>query len=127
HGDTDFLDSEHLKLWVAGDTHFYLSAFTNTQMLVDSKYALFGAYIKSAAIYKCPEYRSLPHPLTASALQGSLPAPRRPDLKIRSYSLNAFMGWAVDSAELSGSYTVFQKTSDLAQPANLFTFQDVHP
>src|SRR6185369_4595205 len=96
-------------------------------MLVDSEYALFGAYIKSAAIYKCPEYRSLPHLLTASALQGSLPAPRRPDLKIRSYSLNAFMGWAVDSAELSSSYTVFQKTSDLAQPANLFTFQDVHP
>jgi prepilin-type N-terminal cleavage/methylation domain-containing protein len=127
HGDTDFLDEEHIKLWVAGDTHFYLSAFTNTQMLVDSKYALFGAYLKSVAIYKCPEYRSLPHAVTAASVPGLLPDPRRPDVKIRSYSLNAFMGWAVEPEELSSSYTVFRKTSDLAQPANLFTFQDVHP
>jgi len=129
HGVPAFLDVEHIKLWVGGDTHFYLPAFTNVQMLLDPQYAVFGAYLKLAATYKCPEYRRLLSFATAFAIQGTPPDARRPDVKIRSYSLNAYMGWALGSEELTGGYTIFHKTSDLAQasPACLFTFQDVHP
>ncbi len=128
HGEPAFLEEEHIKLWVGGDNHFYLPAFTNVQMLLDSQYAVFGAYLKSAATYKCPEYRSLPLSSPSSAIQGT-PSDdaRRPDVKIRSYSLNAFMGWALGSEELTAGYTIFRKTSDVSQPASLFTFQDVHP
>src|SRR5438093_7770564 len=66
HGDPAFLDEQHIKLWVGGDTHFYLPAFTNVQLLLDSQYAVFGAYLKSAATYKCPEYRSLPSSSTGA-------------------------------------------------------------
>jgi len=92
HGEPAFLDEEHIKLWVAGDNHFFLPAFTNVQMLLDPQYALFGAYLKSAATYKCPEYRSLPLSSAGSATQGPPPDARRPDVKIRSYSLNAYLG-----------------------------------
>jgi len=127
HGDPDFLEEEHLKLWVAGDTHFYLPAFTNVQLLLDSQYAVFGAYLKSAPTYKCPEYRGLTPASIAAANQGTPQEARRPDVKIRSYSLNSYIGWALGSEELTAGYTIFRKMSDLAQPAGLFTFQDVHP
>jgi len=127
HGDPAFLGEEHIKLWVGGDNHFYLPGFTNVQMLLEPEYALFGAYHKAASAYKCPEYRSLPSSSTGSATEGTPPDARRPDIKIRSYSLNAYMGWAVVSEDLTVGYTLFHKTSDVPQPASLFTFQDVHP
>jgi hypothetical protein len=129
HGDPAFLEEEHLKLWVEGDNHFYLPAFTNVQMLLDPQYALFGAYLKSAATYKCPEYRSLPFSSGGTATLGLPPDPRRPDVKIRSYSLNSYMGWVLGPEELTAGYRIFRKTSDLAvaSPAILFAFQDVHP
>ena len=127
HGDPAFLDEEHTKLWVGGDNHFYLPGFTNVQMLLEPEYALFGGYLKVAAAYKCPEYRSLPSSSAGSATEGTPADARRPDVKIRSYSLNAYMGWALGSEELTVGYTIFHKTSDVTQPASLFTFQDVHP
>ena len=123
HGEPASLDPEHLKFWVAGDTHFFLPAFTNIQMLLDPQYALFGPYLKSALTYKCPEYRKLPVSSTA------VDAPRRPEVKIRSYSLNCFMGWALAPEELSGHFKIFLKSSDITEvsPSGLFIFQDVHP
>ena len=123
HGEPASLDPQQIKLWVAGDTHFFLPAFTNVQMLLDPQFALFGAYLKSASTYRCPEFRSV---------RGSsdlLDAPRRPEVKIRSYSLNCFMGWVLASDELTGNYKIFQKTSGIGQvsPSGLFLFQDVHP
>ncbi len=125
HGDPAFLEDEHLKLWVEGDTHFYLPAFTNVQMLLDPQYALFGAYLKSAATYRCPEYRNLP--ASYAGMQETPPEVRRPEVKIRSYSLNAYMGWVLSPDELTGNYMIFHKTSDVSQPASQFAFQDVHP
>src|SRR5213592_5090899 len=46
------------KFWVPGDDHFYYPAFTNAQWLTDSRYAMFAPYLRSAAIYKCPEDKS---------------------------------------------------------------------
>ena len=123
HGEPASLDEAHLKIWVTGDTHFYLPGFTNLQMLLDPQFALFGAYLKSAATYRCPEFRSLPPSTNPPDTS------RRPEEKIRSYSLNSYMGWALASTELTANYKVFRKTSDMtpASPSSLFLFQDVHP
>jgi len=56
--------------------------------------------------------------------------------KLRSYSLNAFAGWADQTGSgwdtrlcPLGTYQVFKKTTDIVgiSPADLFSFQDVYP
>jgi prepilin-type N-terminal cleavage/methylation domain-containing protein/prepilin-type processing-associated H-X9-DG protein len=107
------------RLWVAGDSHFYLPAFTNTEYLVNPAYAAFGSYLRSPAIYKCPEDKAL------------LKRPEAPvgPPQIRSYSMNAYLGWATDEAELTPGYRVFRKTADYGggSPAQLFVFLEAHP
>ena len=124
HGESSSPLLKNSRLWVLGDTHFYQPAYTNADFLLDPRYAAFGAYLKSAAIYKCPEDRSS---VSTSESPGSGSSGRAP--KIRSYSLNGYMGWAVDKAELTPGYRIFHKRSDLASgvPSGLFLFQDVHP
>jgi prepilin-type N-terminal cleavage/methylation domain-containing protein/prepilin-type processing-associated H-X9-DG protein len=106
------------RTWVGGDTHFYLPAFTNTQFLVDERYAAFGAYITTASIYKCPEDHSR---LQRSGAAG-VP-------QVRTYAMNAFLGWDSDPEELSPGYRVYRRDADLGvdSPARLFVFQEVHP
>jgi len=116
HSNPD--DHSGPKTWVAGDTHFYLPAYTNTQFLLNPDYAAFGGYLQSAAVFKCPEDRSV---LKRSGVKGTP--------QIRSYSMNAFLGWTGEAGELDSGYRFFAKSSDLdaASPAGLFVFQDVHP
>jgi prepilin-type N-terminal cleavage/methylation domain-containing protein len=106
------------KFWVAGDSHFYYPARTNANFLTDPEYALFSPYLPTAPIYKCPEDKGV---VTES---GGTKVPH-----IRSYSMNAYVGWAVDPRELSQSYRIFAKASDLSalSAADIFVFQDVHP
>jgi prepilin-type N-terminal cleavage/methylation domain-containing protein len=107
------------RLWVGADDHFFLPAYTNTQYLVDPKYAAFAGYLAAPAIYKCPEDRSL---LTREGVP-------TPQPQIRSYSMNAYMGWILDRNELSPQHRVFAKMSDLnaVSPSQFFVFQEVHP
>jgi len=109
-----------IKLWVTGDSHFFAPAFTNEDFLLDPHLAAFAPYLQSAATFKCPEDRSRYRDPFPPFVESNRP-------RIRSYSLNCFLGWAVDPKELTPNYEVFLKTSDLASPAKLFTFQDVHP
>jgi len=104
--------------WVPGDDHFYYPAFTNAQWLTDPKSAMFAPYLRSAAIYKCPEDRS------SIKVPGVGKFPH-----VRSYSMNAYVGWAVNPDELDRHYRVFTTTADMVgpSPANIFVFQDVHP
>lgn len=106
------------KFWVPGDSHFYLPAFTNASLLTDSDYAAFGPYLPTPSIYKCPEDKGV---VTESS-GAKVP-------HIRSYSMNAYLGWAVDPKELNLSFRIFVKASDLntVSVANIFAFQDVHP
>jgi prepilin-type N-terminal cleavage/methylation domain-containing protein len=110
------------RTWIAADDHFYYPPYTNTQYLVDPQYAAFGGYLSVASIYKCPEDRSVLK--RAEDPEDAVAAPQ-----IRSYSLNAYMGWVSARTELSAQHQVFQKRSDIAavSPANLFVFQEVHP
>lgn len=122
-GDGD-ADKDH-KFWVLGDAHIDptapdrpLEAFTNKLFLIDPSYAAFASYLKTPALYKCPSDR------------GKVDFQNQMITKIRSYSLNSYMGWAVapERYHLDTS-TEFAKTSDLAQgsPQGLFLFLDGNP
>ncbi len=106
------------KFWVPGDDHFYYAAFTNAQWLTDSRYAMFAPYLRSAALYKCPEDKR------ASKIPGIGNLPH-----VRSYSMNAYVGWTVNPDELDSHYRVFASITEMVgpSPANIFVFQDVHP
>jgi prepilin-type N-terminal cleavage/methylation domain-containing protein len=109
-------ESTFTKFWVPGDDHFYYPAFTNAQLLVDPRYALFASYLGAPALYKCPEDKGIVN----VAKVGKVP-------HVRSYSMNQYVGWSLGPDELNPNYRAFGKTSDLRAPANIFVFQDVHP
>ncbi|PYI80413.1 MAG: hypothetical protein DME26_21680, partial [Verrucomicrobia bacterium] len=102
-------------LWVMGGNHFWIPPFTNTDYLLSQSKALFGEYVKTAQIYKCPSDKSL-YFWTSAA-------------KIRSYSMNGYMAAGNLPEVKAGHYKLFKKLSDVssAHPNNLFLFQDVNP
>jgi prepilin-type N-terminal cleavage/methylation domain-containing protein/prepilin-type processing-associated H-X9-DG protein len=123
--------STSLKLWIQG--YFWNpSDQTNVNYMLDPKYALFGNYLKSEKVYMCPSDKP-------TVQMGAATYP-----KIRSYSLNVYVGYALDYGEgwdrrlvpydTIGSfrrpnYKVFKKHSEIIRnmPAGLFLFMDVHP
>jgi len=104
-------------LWVLGESHFYEPAFTDTRFLVHPAYASFAAYLRDPAIYKCPADQS-----TFSF--GGTMSP-----KIRSYSMNSYLGWHRPPGELTEGYLIVKRLPQLARigPAQSFLFQDVLP
>ena len=112
------------KLWIQG-AFYYAEANTNSTYLLDPRYALFANYIRALKIYLCPTDREM---VTVSG---------KPYPKIRSYSLNAYLGWTgtwdnrlgpVDSRR-NPVYRVFKKHGELVPPlpGGVFIFQDVNP
>jgi prepilin-type N-terminal cleavage/methylation domain-containing protein len=104
-------------LWVLGDFHNFLPAFTNEQYLINPRYALFARYLTGKQIYKCPSDR------TTYVLSGGRPVPQ-----VRSYSLNSYLG-ATRSLDryMSPRYRVYRNTGEIRNPSSTFTFQDVTP
>lgn len=88
----------------------------NEALVIDPKYALFAPYVSSASIYQCPSDRALP--------SESQPLAK----KVRSYSLNWFLGWT-ESANVPplSDHVLFRKSSDLSlgPPSGVFAFLDV--
>jgi prepilin-type N-terminal cleavage/methylation domain-containing protein/prepilin-type processing-associated H-X9-DG protein len=106
-----------LKLWVQG-AFYYPEANTNATYILDPKYALFANYIRTTKIYLCPTDRN-----TVIVNGQNYP-------KLRSYALNAYLGWVGGwDSRLSSLYKVFKRHSELvpAMPSGVFTFQDVNP
>ena len=104
-------------LWVLGDYHNFVSAFTNEIYLLDPRYAAFARYLKTKGVYKCPSDS------TTYVLNHGRPVPQ-----IRSYSLNVYLApRAGVSQHISSRYRVFGKSTDIPFPANTFTFMDVTP
>src|SRR5258706_199652 len=105
------------RLWVQG--YFFNAADnTNTTLMLDPKYALFGNYLKTIKVYVCPSDRPA---VTVSGQ--SYP-------RIRSYALNAYAGWVGEwDDRLSPNYRVFKKHSQIVKSmaAGMFTFIDVNP
>jgi prepilin-type processing-associated H-X9-DG protein len=105
------------KLWVQG-AFFNASDNTNSRLILDPNYALFGNYLRTTKVYVCPTDRP-------TVRIGAATYP-----KIRSYALNAYLGWQGDwDSRLSAGYRQFKKAADIGpkMPQGVFTFQDVHP
>jgi len=108
--------------WVAGAMCYetlpewasLYSDSTNTLKLVPGGYGSIGNYTKSPYIYKCPADRSW-------IMIGGQIHPR-----VRSVSMNLFMN--EPRFRDDNSWYVFQKTSDIVDPApaNAFVFADEH-
>ncbi len=106
------------RLWVVGDAHLNPGAMTNRDYLVDARFASFAPYLQDPAIYKCPADRS-------SVEIGGREYPR-----LRSYSLNSYVGWADWVPGFNSSrYWNFRKGSELAagSPSQTLLFLDVSP
>lgn len=120
NGSGSAADLGNRRLWVVGNTHQDVPAFTNREYLLNPKYAAFADYLKSAEIYKCPsDHLTVPlggkeHPTT------------------RSYALNGYLAWEEAQQQaslLSPAFYVFQKTSELSagSPASILQFVDTAP
>jgi len=105
------------KYWVQG-AFYYAPDNINANLLLSPNYALFAPYLKSISVYRCAGDRQ-----TVKVAGRNYP-------KLRSYALNAYVGWEGTFDErLSTSYKIFKKHSEimLPRPGGVFLFQDVHP
>lgn len=105
-------------LWVGGDGHWNEKAFTNTDLLINPKYAQFAPYVRSPGVYRCPADHS----------QVKIEGVMHP--KVRSYSLNSYINWETPTDnDNHPDYQVFTKSSHLAlaNPMNLLTFVETAP
>jgi prepilin-type N-terminal cleavage/methylation domain-containing protein len=106
--------------WVAGSFQASPADATNDVLLFDLQHSLFGPYLRTPAIYKCPTDR-------VKGTHGTDKAPR-----VRSYSMNVYVGWEGSpyrSLPDSKLYSVFKKGAAIRNPSpsNLLVFQEVHP
>jgi prepilin-type N-terminal cleavage/methylation domain-containing protein/prepilin-type processing-associated H-X9-DG protein len=105
------------KLWVQG-TFFHVLNDTNSALLLDPAYALFGSYLQNVKTYLDPTYPN-------NVIVDGVAYP-----KVRSYALNAYLGWTgAWDARLNLGFKVFRQQSELVLPgpARTFTFQDANP
>ena len=105
------------KLWVQG-AFVHTGANTNVNYITNPQYAEFADYVKSTSVYVCPTDRD-------TVKVNNLVYP-----KLRSYSMNAYLGWkGTWDGRLSSAYVVFKKYSRLtaAMPKGTFLFLDVNP
>ncbi len=105
--------------WVAGWLDFSPAPDnTNTQKLLDPKYALLGPYLQTASIFKCPADRS------RVKIGGRL-HPR-----VRSLSMSTAVNCDGSYAWLpSPPYVIYRKLSDFNNPgpSEIFVFIEEHP
>jgi prepilin-type N-terminal cleavage/methylation domain-containing protein/prepilin-type processing-associated H-X9-DG protein len=109
--------------WIRGWLNFDGGNTDNTNYLkligtFDGETALFGRYITTPGVYKCPADRS------AVSIKGG----RYP--RVRSISMSQALGFGSTATWLPPSnYVVFQKDSDIVGmgSANLLVFLDEHP
>jgi prepilin-type N-terminal cleavage/methylation domain-containing protein/prepilin-type processing-associated H-X9-DG protein len=109
--------STQQKLWVLGDYHNFVPAFTNEVYLLDPRYAAFAPYLSTKDVYKCPSDKT-----TFVVSRG------RPIPQVRSYSLNLYLApTATMNNRISTRYRRFRKASDIPSPAHTFAFMDLTP
>jgi prepilin-type N-terminal cleavage/methylation domain-containing protein/prepilin-type processing-associated H-X9-DG protein len=110
------------KLWVQG-AFYNPQDDIDPQLILDQRYALFASYIREGGVYTCPSD------------PGSVIINRKPVPKLRSYELNAWVGWDPTKTgswdDRLGSQTQYRIYTRMRQitspsPAQLFTFIDVY-
>jgi prepilin-type N-terminal cleavage/methylation domain-containing protein len=109
------------KTWVAGSFAGNASDSTNWFLLQDPKSSLFGPYLKSTGIYKCPADKEKGTGGANGAAYGQ---------RVRSYGMSAYTGWDAQRYRTlpHPDYAVFKKTSqyNALSPSDAFQFQDIH-
>jgi len=112
-------DGSRAPNWISGSFESSPNDNTNTFLLTDPKYSVFGPYLKTTAIYRCPSDR------TTVAL-GSKKYP-----VVRSYAMNSHVGWegAVYRDNPVPGFRVFKKSGEMVDPgsSDLFVFMEIHP
>lgn len=107
------------RLWVLGDGHgvMYEATLSDPRFLSDPTLAAFGGYLRASGVYRCPADKS-----TVNINSNTV-------ARIRSYAMNAYIGWTTSPTTLTKNYLIFKQTADLhaMMPSQLFVFQDVHP
>ena len=103
------------KPWVSGMMDFTAgnSDNTNPLKLTNAAYAAIGPYVNSSLLFRCPADPS-------TLLIGGVPK-----LRVRSYSMNAFMGSS--GSQWGPSYRAMTKMSEVSQPSRMFVFLEEHP
>jgi prepilin-type N-terminal cleavage/methylation domain-containing protein len=107
-----------IPTWVAGSFEGRVDDNTNTFLLTDPTRSLFGPYLKSTEIYRCPADR------TMEIVNG------KKQRVVRSYGMNSFVGWegAVYRNNPDQNYRVFKKGTDFVDPgpSQTFVFSEIH-
>jgi prepilin-type N-terminal cleavage/methylation domain-containing protein len=117
-------DPKHPR-WVQGhmkhDTNPSNDPF-NKSLLVDTRYALFGKYIRNPDVYKCPSDTAL------TKYDGHMTN------TVRSYSMNAYVGWDPTVGGFDGQldfvhYVSYKRGADIQKlpPSQLLVFADMNP
>jgi prepilin-type N-terminal cleavage/methylation domain-containing protein len=108
-----------LPTWAKGDIRYGFPDGTNVDYLIGQREGSLGPYVKSHRIFKCPNDRS-----TTTLADG------RSHPRVRSYSMNAFMGTRIRGGSGVGDtiWTIFMKRSDvnIGPRLELFVFMDTH-
>jgi len=106
------------KTWVAGSFEGSPLDNTNRYLLTDPKYSLFGPYLKSSEIYRCPSDKTMVQ-VGSKKMQ-----------VVRSYGMNSHVGWrqAVYRNNPNPGYRVYLKSGSIADPSpsELFVFAEIH-
>lgn len=106
-------------LWVQGYVNSAAAPgdLTNEELLGNPAYSQLATYLPAASIYHCPADRS----------RTTNPSV---DFRIRSYSMNAYVGWdGPVERPLQPGHRIYRSWDDLAQPgpARLMVIIDVNP
>ena len=78
---------------------------TNTLNLVGPQ-AQLGTYVKSARVYRCPSDTSV----------GLVPGSKTPMARVRTVSMNGWLGYNSEAWDGPGGLIVFKKLSEMVQP-----------
>ena len=117
--------------WVGGVFSSRPEDAGKPEMLIDKRLSLFGQYIKTTGIYRCPSDKS------TIIVRDPISRRMTPKPRLRSYSLNSFVGWDTNTRgagepayrnQPDTRYQSYLKMSDSTKgPSELFTFIEVHP
>ena len=100
--------------WVSGFLDYSPSNSDNTNSLklTNAAYAALGTYVNSSSLYRCPA------DTTTLVISGI------PKLRVRSYSMNGYVG---SSSGWSQNFQGMIKIAEVSQPERIFVLIEEHP
>jgi prepilin-type processing-associated H-X9-DG protein len=111
-------DGSQAPNWISGSFESSPADNTNTFLLTDPRYSLFGPYLKTTEIYRCPSDRKL------------IQLGRVQSRAARSYGMNSHVGWegAVYRNNPAPGFRVFKKSGEIVDPSpsDLFVLMEIH-